>query len=316
MPPITVIIPIYGVEKYIERCARSLFEQTLDDIEYIFVDDCTPDTSIHILNRVLEEYPHRKSQVTIHHFPHNRGLCSAREWGIRHASGQYIAHCDSDDWVEKDMYRLMYETAIHESADIVVCDFYKAKPNTNKHKKGFDTTDKNQFLNKLIYKKYPWSVWNKIYKRSLYTPDFQYPSDSMGEDMSMVIQLVCRAATISYVPAALYYYNINPKSMVHSKTESTVLSAYNQHKNNVDAVLKTLETYTTALIPDGYKEFLLFLVSINMTPLAYHNNACLAKWRQCCPIMGKSFFLNTNIPFRYKFKYLKLCLYYIFKITL
>ena len=90
---VSVCIPVYGVEKYIERCARSLFEQTMTDgIEFIFVNDCTKDNSIEILEKVLEEYPHRKEQVKIIHHEKNRGLVAARNTGLEHATGDYIIH--------------------------------------------------------------------------------------------------------------------------------------------------------------------------------------------------------------------------------
>ena len=111
-PKVSVIVPIYGVEAYIERCAVSLFEQTLDDIEYIFVNDCTPDESMKILSHVLSRYPHRTDQVVIINQPKNMGAAKAREVGIKAAKGEYIIHCDSDDWVDKDMYFLMYQEAV------------------------------------------------------------------------------------------------------------------------------------------------------------------------------------------------------------
>ena len=96
-PKVSIIVPIYGVEHFIERCARSLFEQTLDGIEFIFVNDSTPDNSISILLRVLEDYPNRQNQVRIVQHEVNKGLPFARQTGIRLAKGEYIAHCDSDD---------------------------------------------------------------------------------------------------------------------------------------------------------------------------------------------------------------------------
>lgn len=83
MPKVSIIVPVYGVEKYIERCCRSLFEQTLDDIEYLFIDDCSPDRSIEILKKVLDEYPHRKNQVHIHRMGKNSGQAAVRKWGMR-----------------------------------------------------------------------------------------------------------------------------------------------------------------------------------------------------------------------------------------
>lgn len=108
MPKVSVIIPVYGVEKYIERCARSLFEQTLEDMEFIFVDDSTRDNSIDILLEVINEYPQRKNQIKILTHEVNKGLPAARQTGIKAAKGDYIAHCDSDDWVTPNAYQEMY----------------------------------------------------------------------------------------------------------------------------------------------------------------------------------------------------------------
>ena len=120
---VSVVIPVYGVEKYIERCVRTLFGQTLDDMEFIFVNDCTPDCSIDLLCSVLEEFPQRKEQVRIINQPHNMGAAKAREVGIKAATGEYIIHCDSDDWVERDAYRKMYDCAKRHDYDIVIADY-------------------------------------------------------------------------------------------------------------------------------------------------------------------------------------------------
>ena len=97
MIKVSVIIPVYGVEKYIEKCAHSLFRQSLDEIEYLFIDDCTPDNSIAIVKKVLESYPNRRGQVVFHKMATNSGQAKVREWGILNAKGEYIANCDSDD---------------------------------------------------------------------------------------------------------------------------------------------------------------------------------------------------------------------------
>lgn len=103
------MVPIYGVEKYIERCARSLFEQTYENLEYIFVDDCTPDKSIEILERVMEDYPNRKEQVRIIRHEHNRGLAAARNTALDAATSPFITHVDSDDYLSLDAIRLFVE---------------------------------------------------------------------------------------------------------------------------------------------------------------------------------------------------------------
>ena len=111
-PKVSVIVPIYNVEQYIEKCVRSLMEQTLVNIEFIFVNDCTPDDSMTVLRRVLKDYPARESQVTILEHKENRGVAAVRKKGMEVAIGEYIIHCDSDDWVEKNMYEKLLEKAI------------------------------------------------------------------------------------------------------------------------------------------------------------------------------------------------------------
>ena len=125
MPKISVIIPVYKAEPYIERCVRSLFSQTLDDLEYIFIDDCTPDNSISVLKAVLDEYPNRRDQVKIVNHQHNQGVSQSRQDGFDATTGEYVIHCDPDDWIEPEMYELLYDKAKSGNFDIVGCDFWE-----------------------------------------------------------------------------------------------------------------------------------------------------------------------------------------------
>lgn len=111
IPEISVVVPIYNVAQYIERCAHSLFAQTYKDIEYIFVDDCSPDNSIELLKKVLLFYPQRKKYVHIYAHEKNQGLVAARQTGISHVKGKYIICFDSDDWVNTDIVQLLYDEA-------------------------------------------------------------------------------------------------------------------------------------------------------------------------------------------------------------
>ena len=124
MPAVSVIIPVYNVEPYMARCARSLFGQTLKDIEFLFIDDCSPDRSIEIMSEVLEEFPERKGQVTVFRMPCNSGQAAVRMQGIKMAKGEYLIHCDSDDYVLlPEAYERLYEKASAEDLDIVTCNF-------------------------------------------------------------------------------------------------------------------------------------------------------------------------------------------------
>lgn len=122
IPKVSVIVTIYNREKYIEKCVRSLMEQTLDDVEFVCVDDASTDASLLKLNRVLEDYPNRKSMVNIICLENNAGRAIARQIGIEHVKGEFVIHVDSDDWVDKDMLELLYTKAKETNADIVGCN--------------------------------------------------------------------------------------------------------------------------------------------------------------------------------------------------
>ena len=122
-PKVSVIVPIYNTSKYIEKCCRSLFEQTLDSIQYIFVDDGSNDGGLDIVKETLVDYPHRNEQVIFIHYDENRGVGAARHEGLKATKGDYIIHCDSDDWVEPDAYQTLYEKAVSDGADIVTCAY-------------------------------------------------------------------------------------------------------------------------------------------------------------------------------------------------
>ena len=236
MPKVSVIIPIYGVEKYIERCARSLFEQTLDSIEFIFVDDCTPDHSIEILKSIIEEYRLRFEEknytVRIERMPTNSGLANVRRHGIQLATGDYIAHCDSDDWVDTDMYRAMYEKAIEDQADMVVSDYYRSDGITHKGDTGFCSIEREQFIKEMLYMRTSWAVWNKMVKREVYHPNFVYPVGAMAEDMLISTQLALFSNRISFLRKALYYYFDNPTSIVNTTSPEDCMIKFKQGTDN------------------------------------------------------------------------------------
>ena len=122
---VSILVPVYKVEKYIEQCARSLFEQTYDNLEYIFLDDCSPDNSIEILKRVMEDYPERKAQVRIIRHERNRGLAAARNTALDAANGPFVTHVDSDDYLGRDAIRLLVKKQEETGADIVSGNYYE-----------------------------------------------------------------------------------------------------------------------------------------------------------------------------------------------
>lgn len=240
-PKVSVIIPVYGVEKYIERCARSLFEQTLDDIEYLFIDDCTQDKSIEILNNVLKKYPNRKNQVIVHRMEKNSGQALVRKWGILNATGDYVIHCDSDDWVDTDMYRAMYEKAVEVDAGVVVCDFVSTDGVDNSKDIvhiGCHDIDRDTFINNMLFQIDSWSLCNKLFKRTTYyIGDFRFPEEAMGEDMATVLQLILNCDKVVYMPSAYYHYQTNISSITHISDTQKIYARFIQAVDNADMVV-------------------------------------------------------------------------------
>lgn len=118
-PKVSVIVPIYKAESYLYKCIDSLLTQTLADIEILLIDDGSPDGS----GMICDEYARKDSRVKVFH-KSNGGVASARQCGLDHACGEYVIHADPDDWVESDMLQSLYEKAVEEDADMVICDFY------------------------------------------------------------------------------------------------------------------------------------------------------------------------------------------------
>lgn len=236
---VSVIIPIYNVETYIERCVRSLFRQTLLDVEFIFIDDCTSDQSITVLNRLIDEYHERISlmqwQVRIERMPQNSGQAAVRRYGMQIAIGDYIAFCDSDDWMEEDMLTEMWQKAIGENCDVVVCDFNETDGVNVKRHYGVSPLTKMPFFKQLLLLKSVWSLCNKLFKRALYT-DHQilYPSDgmNMGEDMVLTIEMVYYSQKVGYINMSLYNYYQNPISITHQQADEAFIRHQNQWVNN------------------------------------------------------------------------------------
>lgn len=305
MAKVTIIIPVYGVEKYIERCARSLFEQTLDDLEYLFIDDCTPDISIEVLRQVLDDYPERKPQVVVHHMEQNSGQAAVRTWGMQHATGDYIIHCDSDDWVEPNYCEMMYDAAINENADAVICDYVTTDgTKVLKRTKGCHSTDKENLVNAMLLQSDPWSLCNKMFKRtSCYKADLVYPVGNMGEDMVMTFQLILNANKVAYVPQFLYNYFFNPTSITKTPSEEKLLSNFKQFKANADVLFSLLEERD---LSDEFKDGIL---SCKWFLKKYLWNLPASKvmrelWRTTYPSVRKEIFQSNLVSHKDRMKIL------------
>ena len=227
---VSVCIPVYGVEKYIERCARSLFEQTMrDGIEFVFVNDCTPDKSIEILEQVLSEYPHRKEQTKIVHHESNKGLVGARNTGLTHAVGEYIIHCDSDDWVELDMYEKMYNAAKENDADMVYCDYMREGNGSSTQCAGGNSSIAEDLQKEMLNRQSLGHLWNRLYRKHIAQEicfDFCPDHICFGEDLLRNMFMLNHSNRIIKISKYFYHYRRNQNSIVNSRKKYLALNAW------------------------------------------------------------------------------------------
>lgn len=244
---VSVCVPIFGVEKYIERCARSLFEQTMTEgIEFIFVNDCTKDKSIEILEAVLAEYPQRKDQVRIIHHEKNSGLVAARQTALAHVNGDYIIHCDSDDWVDLNLYETMYNKAIETDADVVCCSIAYESSSGKTHFGEVKATKSIAEYIKLNFVGNFNSLWTKLYKRkNALDSNLLIPYEiNMFEDLLRNSQMLPKCASIAFCNNVYYHYFRGNNSSITRKFS----------KENLDQLMKLMALIDNMSV-DGFPLF-------------------------------------------------------------
>ena len=217
---VSVIVPIYGVENFIERCARSLFEQTMEEgIEFILVNDCTKDRSIQILEKIIEEYPQRKPYVKIVHHQINKKLAAARNTGLDIATGEFVCMVDADDYLNVNILKILYERAIETGSDIVFSNYLVQFENKAIKRYTKNRYSKEEYLLDILDRTSDTAWWGRIYKRNLFE-DYGIridPSMEMfGEDYSTVPRLFFFADKVELVEEHLYHY-VQYNSHAHTK---------------------------------------------------------------------------------------------------
>lgn len=203
MIKVSIIVPVYNVEKYLDKCLKSLVNQTLKDIEIIVVNDGTKDNSQKIIDKYVNKYP----KLVKSYIKENGGLSSARNYGLKYAKGKYIAFVDSDDYVETNMYQKLYDKAVEKDFDMVVCNLkyiYETKEvnaysNINK-----DILTKEE-IKKSMINIYP-SAWNKLFNKRLFKNKVLFKEKVWFEDVEFLYRLYPYINSIGTVEDYLYNY--------------------------------------------------------------------------------------------------------------
>lgn len=202
---ISIIVPIYKVEDYLDRCISSIVNQTYKNIEIILVDDGSPDQCPNI----CDEWTKKDNRIIVVHKA-NGGLSDARNTGLNIATGEYIGFVDSDDFISKDMYQVLYNVLIDTNSDIVQCEYIKFTDdsliNDNQPDCIINEYNVEEALFSLINENpLKQVVWNKLYKRRLFD-DIRFEKNKLNEDEFFTYQIFAKANKISYINQALYYY--------------------------------------------------------------------------------------------------------------
>ena len=256
MMKVSVLVPVYGVEKYVGQCAKTLFGQTYNDIEYVFVDDCTPDNSISIIQQVLSEYPYREPQMHIIRHDRNRGLGAARKTALAAATGDFVLNVDSDDHLPLDAIEKLVARQQQTGADIVSGNYNSDFEDGTivAHHEWHGDRDVCLKLMLIQHTLLP-HIWARLIRKTVYT---EHGIDSieginMAEDMALTPRLIHAAQQVAYVEDSVYFYRddssastfANHLSMKHVlsyvKANETLWQYFRQNDKNGD-FLFALET--------------------------------------------------------------------------
>lgn len=251
---ISVIVAVYGVEQYIAKCAHSLFAQTLQDVEFIFVNDCTKDNSMSVLRAVLNEYPVRKALTKIIDLTENGGVANARTIGMKLAKGEYMIHCDPDDYVDEDYLETLFRNARQTNADIVVCDYYREVHSKSEYvtqNYGITPNECIQYFYKSPF--FP-TLCATLVRSSIIHENQIYPYQNIntGEDLNVIFRTFLKAKTLSYINRAFYHYVQREVSLTQNKD---ILESWN--KNISKNLLKITQLLDAKDKEDGGNNYIL-----------------------------------------------------------
>ena len=241
LPLVSVGVPVYGVESYIERCARSIFEQTYENLEILFVDDCSPDKSISILNGLLDQYPTRKLQTRIVKHEKNRGLAAARNTVLDNLNGSFVMWVDSDDWLDTNAVELAVKAQLEGDYDVVTFDakfHYNNGRYIIKHYPVYNNS--HELCVHCLISDY--RVWGRLIKSKIYQDNSIRPVEgaNLGEDYQQT-------------PFILYYSNkVYTLNNVYYNYECSNVSSYTKSNQSL-AKNKQLEQ-SRKIVEDFFRD--------------------------------------------------------------
>lgn len=208
MKKVSVIMPMYNVEKVMARSVQSLFNQTLKGFEVVFVDDCSSDNTGEELRRIISGYDREDISLKIVRHDSNKGVAAARNTGLDNAEGEYVYYLDSDDYFNEEALEVMYEAAKKSGADVVGCEWLLSFENNARHMVQPEVKIGKEAFGKMCNGVMRWNLWLFMVRRDLYEDNaFRFiPGANMGEDMMVMMKILLHAGKVSMVHRPLYHY--------------------------------------------------------------------------------------------------------------
>lgn len=238
---ISIIVPVYNVEPYLEKCLNSILAQTYNDIEVLIIDDGSTDHC----GEICDHYAAQDNRIRVFH-TENRGLSAARNIGLDHARGQYIGFVDSDDWIEPDMYNRLFCIMQDTDADIVTCRFFQEYCNKTEESSGplsmFMVKGNDILRTYLLQHNICQDSWNNLFKADLFQ-SIRYPEGRSFEDYSIKLPLLQKALMMVYTPDCLLHYRNRQNSLSKVHTLKSNVDYWQVYRERFDYLSPISEEY-------------------------------------------------------------------------
>ena len=291
---VSVLVPFYNVEKYVGRCVESLFSQTYSNIEYVFVNDCTPDNSMDIINEHIDKFNVRNKCVIINHEV-NKGISASRNDCLDNATGDYILFIDSDDYIYKDMVELLVKAAIENNADISGCGYIEEYKDRSVEMPQRYTNNHVEMMRAITLLTIKGVMWKLLIRRSIVEENQVrfIPDNTMVDDYLFCCQVFFYAKRFASVDKCMYHYiQYNPNN--YSKTREFNITS------QAKAIVKTEEFYKENGVYELVKDELLQRKFISKLPLLLNKNCYNVKlWRELFP-ESNNIWKKMNFSFKQK----------------
>lgn len=297
-PLVSVIIPVYNAETTIHIALESLIKQSYSKLEIVIINDHSSDHTSGVIQRYITVLENRGMLTKIIVHANNKGVASARNTGLEHATGEFIYYVDADDYLEADAIELLINEAVSKDADIVGCNWFLTFEKNERRMNQPSFASPKEAIQKMLNGSMRWNLWLFIVRRSLYVnKQIRFiPGKNMGEDLMVMVKLFTEASRVVYLDKALYHYG-------QSNNQSLTKIYSDSHIREVTANVEEVEQYLFSSKFSDPAEFNLNFLKLNIKlPLLISDQEEQYRiWLKWFPESNDKVMTNKALPFRTRF---------------